>query len=43
MCENLFFALMEEQRFGVFQNRLLRRIFGSKWTEGTGHLGKLAS
>jgi hypothetical protein len=27
---------MEEQRFRVLQNRLLRRIFVSKWTEGTG-------
>jgi hypothetical protein len=42
-CGTSYFTLMEEQRCGVLHNMLLRGIFGSKWTEGTGHLGKLAS
>jgi len=27
-CENFSFTLMEERRLGVFENRVLRRIFG---------------
>jgi hypothetical protein len=29
-CENLFFTLREEHRLRVFENRVLRRIFGLK-------------
>jgi hypothetical protein len=32
---------MEEQRLGVFENRVLRRVFGPKRDEVTGELRKL--
>jgi hypothetical protein len=35
-CETRYLALREEQRLRVFENRLLRRIFGPKRDEVTG-------
>jgi hypothetical protein len=35
-CETLSLALREEHRLRVFENRVLRRIFGPKWDEMTG-------
>ena len=40
-CEIYSFKLMEECRLGVFENRALRRIFGSKRYEVTGEWRKL--
>jgi hypothetical protein len=34
-CENWSLTLKEERRLRVFENRLLRRIFGPKWDEVT--------
>jgi hypothetical protein len=34
-------TLREEQRLGVFQNRVLRRVFGPKIAEETGEWRKL--
>jgi hypothetical protein len=34
-------TLREEQRLRVFENRMLRRIFGSKRDEGTGEWRRL--
>jgi hypothetical protein len=34
-------TLREEHRLGVFENRLLRRIFGPKRDKVTGEWGKL--
>jgi hypothetical protein len=34
-------TLREESRLRVFQNRVLRRLFGPKRFEGTGEWGKL--
>jgi hypothetical protein len=33
--------LREERRLRVFENRVLRRVFGPKWYEVTGELIKL--
>jgi hypothetical protein len=35
-CETLSLTLMEEQRLTVFENRVLRRIFGPKRVEVVG-------
>jgi hypothetical protein len=40
-CETWSLTLREEQRFRVFENRVLRRIFGSKRNEETGDWRKL--
>jgi hypothetical protein len=40
-CETWSPTLREENRLGVFENRVLRRIFGSKRDEVTGEWRKL--
>ena len=35
-CENLSLTLREERRLRVFENRVLRRLFGPKRDEVTG-------
>jgi hypothetical protein len=40
-CETCSLALREEQRLQVFENRVLRRIFGPKMDEVTGDWRKL--
>ena len=40
-CETWWLTLREERRLRVFENRLLRRIFGSKRDEVTGEKSKL--
>jgi hypothetical protein len=35
-CEIWSFTLKEEHRLSVFENRVLRRIFGCKWKWQTG-------
>jgi hypothetical protein len=35
-CETLFLTMREEHRLRVFENRVLRRIFGPKRDEETG-------
>jgi hypothetical protein len=40
-CENWFLALREEHRLGVFENRVLRRIFSRDRNEVTGEWRKL--
>jgi hypothetical protein len=40
-CETLSLTLREEQRLRVFENRVLRRIFGPKRDEVTGDRRKL--
>jgi hypothetical protein len=40
-CETWSLALREELRLGVFENRVLRRIFGPKRDEVTGEWRKL--
>jgi hypothetical protein len=40
-CETCFLTLRGEHRLRVFQNRMLRRIFGLKRDEGTGGWRKL--
>jgi hypothetical protein len=40
-CEALSLTLREEHRLGVFENRVLRRIFGPKRNEVTGERRKL--
>ena len=40
-CETWWLTLREERRLWVFENRVLRRIFGSKRDEVTGDLRKL--
>jgi hypothetical protein len=42
-CETLFLTLREEHRLRVFENRVLRRIFGPKRDEVTGEWRKLHS
>jgi hypothetical protein len=42
-CETWSVTLREEHRLRVFENRVLRRIFGSKRDEVTGEWGKLHS
>jgi len=40
-CETWSLTLREERRLSVFENRVLRRIFGPKRDEGTGEWRKL--
>ena len=40
-CETWSLTLMEERRLRVFENRVLRRIFGPKKDELTGEWRKL--
>jgi hypothetical protein len=40
-CETWSLTLREEYILGVFENRLLRRLFGPKRDEVTGEWGKL--
>jgi hypothetical protein len=40
-CETWSLAVREEHKLRVFQNRVLRRIFGPKWDEVTGGWRKL--
>jgi hypothetical protein len=40
-CETWSLTLREERRLRVFENRVLRRIFGSKRDEVTGEWRKL--
>jgi hypothetical protein len=40
-CEIWSLTLREEHRFRVFENRVLRRIFGPNWDEVTGGWRKL--
>jgi hypothetical protein len=40
-CETWSLTLREEQRLRVFENRVLRRIFGPKRDEGTGEWRRL--
>jgi hypothetical protein len=42
-CETWSLTLRQEHRLRVFQNRVLRRIFGPKWFELTGEWRKLHS
>jgi hypothetical protein len=42
-CETLSLTLKEEHRLRVFENRVLRRIFGPKRDEVTGEWRKLHS
>ena len=40
-CETWLLTLREERRLRVFENRVLRRVFGPKRDEVTGELRKL--
>jgi hypothetical protein len=40
-CETWSLTLREERRLGVFENRVLRRIFGRKRDEVTGEWRKI--
>jgi hypothetical protein len=40
-CETWYFTLREQHRLRAFENRVLRRIFGSKRHEVTGEWRKL--
>jgi hypothetical protein len=40
-CETWSLALRKEHRLRVSENRVLRKIFGSKWNEVTGDWRKL--
>jgi hypothetical protein len=40
-CETWSLTLREEHRLRVFENRVLRKIFGLKRDEGKGGCGKL--
>jgi len=40
-CETWSLTLREERRLRVFENRVLRGIFGRKWVAGTGEWRKL--
>jgi hypothetical protein len=40
-CETWSLILREDHRLRVFENRVLRRIFGPKWDEVTGEWRKL--
>jgi hypothetical protein len=42
-CETWSLTLREENRLRVFENRVVRRIFGPKWDEVTGEWSKLHS
>jgi hypothetical protein len=41
LCETWSLTLREERRLRVFENRVLRRVFGPKRDEGTGKWRKL--
>jgi hypothetical protein len=41
VCETWFLTLREEHRLRMFENRVLRRIFGPKRDEGMGEWRKL--
>jgi hypothetical protein len=40
-CKTWSLTLKEERRLKVFENRMLRRIFGPRWNEITGEWRKL--
>jgi len=40
-CETWSLTLRKERRLRVFENRVLRRVFGHKWDEVTGEWRKL--
>jgi len=40
-CEIWLLTMRKEHRLRVFENRVLRRIFGPEGNEGTGEWGKL--
>jgi hypothetical protein len=40
-CATWSVTLREEQRLRVFENRVLRRIFGPKWDKATGEWRRL--
>jgi len=40
-CKTWSITLREERRLRVFENKVLRRIFGSKWDEVAGEWRKL--
>jgi len=40
-CETWSLTLWEERKLRVFENRVLRRIFGQRWGEVTGELRRL--
>jgi hypothetical protein len=40
-CETWSFTLREEYRLRVFENRVLRRIFGPKWDDVKGEWSRL--
>ena len=40
-CETWSLTLREERKLRVFENRVLRRVFGPKWDEVTGEWRKL--
>jgi hypothetical protein len=40
-CESWSLTLRKECRLRVFENKVLRRIFGPKWDEVTGEWGRL--
>jgi len=40
-AQNMFCHIWEEQRLRVFENRMLRKIFGSKKEEGAGDSRKI--
>jgi len=42
-CENCLLTLREKRRLMVFENRMLRRIFGPKRDEVTGDLRNLSN
>jgi hypothetical protein len=42
-CETWYLTLREDHRLGVFENRMLRRIFGPKTDEVRGKWRKLHS
>jgi len=41
VCETWLLTLREERRLWVFENRVLRRVFGTKMDEVTGEWRKL--
>ena len=41
MCETWSLTVREKRRLRLFENRVLRRLFGPKWEEVTGEWGKL--
>jgi hypothetical protein len=40
-CETWLLTLREKHRLRVFENRVLRRVFGAKWDEITGEWRKI--